>query len=109
MIGAEAHVGPVDVELIQPVDGPSVYKEWLEEHGEGVRGRRCLHISAVPCASLLLEQLKGLVCNHGLDQANDQGSRRYLPSACTFLATKVKVREKGDFDAVAGVVLRQDG
>jgi hypothetical protein len=28
MIGAEAHVGPVDVELIQPVDGPSIYKEW---------------------------------------------------------------------------------
>ena len=36
MIGAEAHVGPVDVELVQPVDGPSIYKEWLDEHGEGV-------------------------------------------------------------------------
>jgi catechol 2,3-dioxygenase-like lactoylglutathione lyase family enzyme len=36
MIGAEAHVGPVDVELIQPVEGPSIYKEWLDEHGEGV-------------------------------------------------------------------------
>ncbi|MGA2804772.1 MAG: VOC family protein [Acidimicrobiales bacterium] len=36
MIGAEAHVGPIDVELIQPVDGPSIYKEWLDEHGEGV-------------------------------------------------------------------------
>lgn len=36
MIGAEAHVGSVDVELVQPVDGPSIYKEWLDEHGEGV-------------------------------------------------------------------------
>lgn len=36
MIGAEAHVGPVDVELVQPVDGPSIYQEWLDEHGEGV-------------------------------------------------------------------------
>jgi hypothetical protein len=36
MIGAEAHVGPIDVELLQPVDGPSIYKEWLEEHGEGM-------------------------------------------------------------------------
>jgi catechol 2,3-dioxygenase-like lactoylglutathione lyase family enzyme len=36
MIGAEAHVGQVDVELLQPVDGPSIYKEWLEEHGEGM-------------------------------------------------------------------------
>src|SRR2546430_17046949 len=36
MIGAEAHVEPVDVELIQPVEGPSIYKEWLDKHGEGV-------------------------------------------------------------------------
>ena len=31
MIGAEAHVGPIVVELLQPVEGPSIYKEWLEE------------------------------------------------------------------------------
>lgn len=36
MLGAECHVGPVDVELIQPLDGPSIYEEWLNEHGEGV-------------------------------------------------------------------------
>src|SRR5438093_2742837 len=36
MIGAETHVGPIVVELLQPVDGPSIYKEWLEEHGEGL-------------------------------------------------------------------------
>jgi methylmalonyl-CoA/ethylmalonyl-CoA epimerase len=36
MIGAEAHVGAIDVELIQPGDGPSIYKEWLDEHGEGM-------------------------------------------------------------------------
>jgi methylmalonyl-CoA/ethylmalonyl-CoA epimerase len=36
MIGAEAHVGAIDVELIQPVEGPSIYKEWLDEHGEGM-------------------------------------------------------------------------
>lgn len=36
MLGAEAHVGPIDVELIQPLGGPSIYKEWLEEHGEGM-------------------------------------------------------------------------
>ena len=36
MIGAEAHVGPIVVELLQPVEGPSIYKEWLEEHGEGL-------------------------------------------------------------------------
>jgi methylmalonyl-CoA/ethylmalonyl-CoA epimerase len=36
MIGAETHVGPIVVELLQPGDGPSIYKEWLEEHGEGL-------------------------------------------------------------------------
>src|SRR5919199_2374551 len=36
MIGAEAHAGPIDVELLQPVDGPSIYREWLDEHGEGM-------------------------------------------------------------------------
>jgi Glyoxalase/Bleomycin resistance protein/Dioxygenase superfamily len=36
MIGAETHVGPIVVELLQPDQGPSIYKEWLEERGEGL-------------------------------------------------------------------------
>lgn len=36
MIGAETHVGPIVVELLQPAEGPSIYKEWLDEHGEGL-------------------------------------------------------------------------
>ena len=32
MIGAETHVGPIVVELLQPCNGPSIYKEWLEKH-----------------------------------------------------------------------------
>ena len=36
MLGAEAHVGGIIVEFIQPVDGPSIYKEWLDDHGEGL-------------------------------------------------------------------------
>lgn len=36
MIGAETHVGPIVVELIQPVEGPSIYKEWLDTKGEGL-------------------------------------------------------------------------
>jgi methylmalonyl-CoA/ethylmalonyl-CoA epimerase len=36
MLGAETHVGEIVVELLQPVDGPSIYKEWLDEHGEGL-------------------------------------------------------------------------
>jgi methylmalonyl-CoA/ethylmalonyl-CoA epimerase len=36
MIGAETHVGEIVVELLQPEAGPSIYKEWLDSHGEGL-------------------------------------------------------------------------
>ncbi len=36
MLGAETQVGAVWFELLQPGEGPSIYKEWLETHGEGV-------------------------------------------------------------------------
>jgi hypothetical protein len=36
MLGAETHVGEMGFELLQPLEGPSIYKEWLEQHGEGL-------------------------------------------------------------------------
>jgi methylmalonyl-CoA/ethylmalonyl-CoA epimerase len=36
MLGAETHVGDVGFELLEPLTGPSIYSEWLEEHGEGL-------------------------------------------------------------------------
>jgi hypothetical protein len=36
MLGAETHVGGMGFELLQPLEGPSIYREWLEEHGEGL-------------------------------------------------------------------------
>ncbi|MFC4171412.1 VOC family protein [Microvirga sp. GCM10011540] len=35
MLCAETMVDGVCFELIQPLDGPNIYSEWLEEHGEG--------------------------------------------------------------------------
>jgi len=46
MTGAEAHVGPVDVELIEPNEGPSIYKEWLDTHGEGVHHIACMKVGS---------------------------------------------------------------
>src|ERR1700759_2635556 len=43
MLCAETHVGEIVVELLQPVDGPSIYKEWLAQHGEGLH-----HIAVMP-------------------------------------------------------------
>ena len=42
MLGAECHVGPVDVELLQPLEGPSIYREWLEQRGEGLHHIACM-------------------------------------------------------------------
>jgi Glyoxalase/Bleomycin resistance protein/Dioxygenase superfamily len=36
MLGAETHVGDMGFELLQPLEGPSIYKEWLEQRGEGL-------------------------------------------------------------------------
>jgi methylmalonyl-CoA/ethylmalonyl-CoA epimerase len=41
-MNAETHVGPVDFEFIQPLEGPSIYKEFLEQHGEGVHHIACM-------------------------------------------------------------------
>jgi catechol 2,3-dioxygenase-like lactoylglutathione lyase family enzyme len=36
MLGAEVHCNPIDFEIIQPLEGPSIYKEFLEQKGEGL-------------------------------------------------------------------------
>jgi len=36
MLGAEVQAGPIVFELLQPLSGPSIYRDWLEQHGEGL-------------------------------------------------------------------------
>jgi methylmalonyl-CoA/ethylmalonyl-CoA epimerase len=36
MLGAETHVGEMGFELLQPLAGPSIYRDWVEQHGEGL-------------------------------------------------------------------------
>ncbi len=33
---ALAQVGKVQLELVQPVEGPSIYRDWIDEHCEGL-------------------------------------------------------------------------
>jgi hypothetical protein len=33
---ALTQVGNVQLELLQPIEGPSIYADWIEEHGEGL-------------------------------------------------------------------------
>jgi 4-hydroxyphenylpyruvate dioxygenase-like putative hemolysin len=37
MLRAEAHCNPIDFEIIQPLEGPSIYTEFLEQKGEGLQ------------------------------------------------------------------------
>jgi methylmalonyl-CoA/ethylmalonyl-CoA epimerase len=46
MIGAETSVDGLGFELIQPVSGPSIYQQFLDEHGEGVQHIACMKHSA---------------------------------------------------------------
>ena len=36
MLGAETHVGEMGFEVLQPLEGESIYREWLDQHGEGL-------------------------------------------------------------------------
>jgi methylmalonyl-CoA/ethylmalonyl-CoA epimerase len=42
MLGAEVHCDPIDFEILEPLEGPSIYKEFLAAHGEGLH-----HVSVV--------------------------------------------------------------
>lgn len=61
MIGAEVHCDPIDFEILQPMDGPSIYKEFLEEKGEGLH-----HLSVVNTADNVEEALANFKKN-GVD------------------------------------------
>ncbi|MEI3612793.1 VOC family protein [Pseudogracilibacillus sp. SO30301A] len=39
---AETRVGDIDFELIEPLDGPSIYKEHLDKYGEGLHHIACM-------------------------------------------------------------------
>ncbi len=41
LLTAETQVGPVAFELIQPLSGPSVWREWLATRGEGLHHIAC--------------------------------------------------------------------
>lgn len=61
MIGAEVHCDPIDFELLQPVEGPSIYKEFLDQHGEGLH-----HVSVVSTKHDVHAALNDFK-NHGVD------------------------------------------
>lgn len=52
---ALTQVGDVQLELVQPVDGDSIYADWLKEHGEGLHHLNFL-VDDVDATVVILEQ-----------------------------------------------------
>ena len=57
---AETKVGTVTFELIEPLEGPSVYKEWLAERGEGLHHVACMRADGDMDATLADLRARGL-------------------------------------------------
>ena len=53
MLGAETNVEGMGFEIIQPLEGPSIYKEWLDKYGEGFH-----HIAVMKHTAEESEQFK---------------------------------------------------
>jgi len=53
---ALAQVGDVELELVQPVEGPSIYADWLDEHGEGLHHLNFLVDDVDEAVQVLSEQ-----------------------------------------------------
>jgi methylmalonyl-CoA/ethylmalonyl-CoA epimerase len=58
MLGAEVHCNPIDFEILQPLEGASIYKEFLEQHGEGLH-----HVSVVNTAENVDQALENFEKN----------------------------------------------
>ena len=93
MLGAETHVGDMGFELLQPLEGPSIYREWLDEHGEG------LHHVAVMLhdfdeSTLLKQQLRRgrVACPDG--RADRRDDRVLLPRHRAVAEDHPRVRQR---------------
>ncbi|MFO7741514.1 MAG: VOC family protein [Anaerolineae bacterium] len=53
---ALVQVGDVQLELVQPVEGPSIYRDWLDEHGEGLHHLNFLVDDVDEAVDVLAEQ-----------------------------------------------------
>lgn len=59
---AETMVGDTCFEIIQPLDGPNIYREWLDEHGEGFH-----HLAVMKHTAEESDAFKKEMKNQGID------------------------------------------
>ena len=52
---AMVQLGPIELELLEPLEGVSIYHDWLAEHGEGFHHMKFL-VEDLACQVLLPQQ-----------------------------------------------------
>jgi hypothetical protein len=79
---AWTELGPIELELIQPLEGESIWSDFLEEHGEGIHHIR-FNVSN-------LEGVIGYLTRQGID-VTQQGSGLRPGTTWAYLGTESKV------------------
>jgi hypothetical protein len=76
---AHAYLGDLELELVQPVEGDSIYQDWIDKHGEGINHLKFLCDDVDEVSSLLTEQgfpsMQGV---HFGDPKEKQGGVNYI-------------------------------
>jgi len=76
---AHTYLGDLELELLQPVEGDSIYQDWLEEHGEGIHHLKflCDDIDEVS-AKLVAQGFPSIQSGHFGDPAQKAGGFNYF-------------------------------
>ena len=74
-----AYIGDLELELVQYVEGCSVYADWVEEHGEGIQHLKflCDDIDAVSNA-LIAQGFPSIQSGHFGDPKEKAGGFTYI-------------------------------
>ena len=75
---ALAQVGAVQLELVQPVEGDSIYQDFLTEHGEGLHHLKFLVDDVVETAGILAEEGFSTVQSGRAGPPGQKGGYNYI-------------------------------
>ena len=76
---AHAYIGDLELELVQPVEGESIYQDWIDEHGEGLNHLKFLCDDVDEVSKILNEQgFPSLQSGHFGDPKQKAGGFNYI-------------------------------
>jgi catechol 2,3-dioxygenase-like lactoylglutathione lyase family enzyme len=76
---ALAQVGGVQLELVQPVEGPSIYADWLAEHGEGLHHLNFLVDDVDEAEAVLAQEGFASIQSGHFGPKDQKGAYNYIP------------------------------